>query len=62
MPVLNIIISFYRFLQIFVILPFSSFLNSAKVLINELLLSFGQTGTVAIWTLEFEFVDVVLLA
>ncbi len=62
MPVLNIIVSFYRFLQIFVILPFSSFLNSAKVLINKLLLSFGQTGTVTIWSLKFEFVDVILLA
>ena len=60
-PVLNVVVGFDSFLQIFVILPFSSFLNSVEVLVHKDLFSLRQAGTVAIWRLFSEFMNIVLL-
>lgn len=61
MPVLNIIIRLDRLLQIFVILSFSSFLDSFEIMHYELLLCLINAGTEPIWGLHVQPVDVVLL-
>ena len=61
MPVLNIVINLNCLLKIFVILSFSSFLDSLEIMHHELLLSLVDTRTVAVWRFHVKPVDIVLL-
>lgn len=61
MPILNVVVGFDGFLQIFVILPFSSFLNSVEVLVHKDFFGFCQARTVPIGCLFSEFMNIVLL-
>lgn len=60
-PVLNVVVGFDSFLQIFVIFSFSSFFNSVEVLVHKDLFSLRQARAVPIWRLFSEFMNIVLL-
>ena len=62
MPVCDIVIVLVSSAQVLLILPSACLLDAIEVLHDELLFSFGDTGTVTIRSDHVEFVNIILLS